>query len=80
MLYLNYLLHDTLPTDKTEARWLARRAKSFVLVEGELYRWSHTGIVQLCIPSDQGRLLLSNIHGGVYGHHAASRTLVGNAF
>ena len=37
-LYLDYLLRDTLPTDKTEAQWLARRAKSFVLVEGELYR------------------------------------------
>ena len=33
-LYLDYLLRDTLPTDKTEARRLARRAKSFVLVEG----------------------------------------------
>ena len=44
-LYLDYLLHDTLPTDKTEARWLARRAKSFVLVEGELYKWSHTEIL-----------------------------------
>ena len=37
-LYLDYLLRDTLPTDKMEARWLARRAKSFVLVEGELYK------------------------------------------
>ena len=37
-LYLDYLLCDTLPTDKTEARQLARRAKSFVLVEGELYK------------------------------------------
>ena len=37
-LYLDYLLHDVLPTDKTKARWLARRAKSFVLVEGELYK------------------------------------------
>ena len=49
-LYLNYLLHDTLPIDKTEARRLTRRAKSFVLVEGELYKRSHTGILQLCIP------------------------------
>ena len=49
-LYLDYLLHDTLPTDKTEARRLARRAKSFVLVEGELYKRSHIGILQLCIP------------------------------
>ena len=37
-LYLNYLLCDTLSIDKMEAQWLARRAKSFVLVEGELYK------------------------------------------
>ena len=37
-LYLDYLLHEALLTDKTEARWLARRAKSFILVEGELYK------------------------------------------
>ena len=80
MLYLDYLLRDTLPTDKTEARWLARRAKSFVLVEGELYKRSHTGILQLCIPIEQGKLLLSDVHGGVCSHHAAPRTLVGNTF
>ena len=36
--YINYLLHDALPATKTEARRLARRAKTFVLVEGELYK------------------------------------------
>ena len=80
MLYLDYLLCDTLPTDKTEALWLACCAKSFILVEGELYKQSHTEILQLCIPTKQGKLLLSDIHGGVCGHHATSRTLVGNAF
>ena len=79
-LYLDYLLHDTLPADKTEGRRLARRAKSFILVEGELYKRGHTGILQQCIPAEQGKLLLSDIHGGVCGHHAAPRTLVGNAF
>ena len=79
-LYINYLLHDVLLATKTEARRLARRAKSFVLVEGELYKRSHTGILQLCIPSEQGKLLLCDIHSGVCGHHAAPRTLVGNAF
>ncbi|XP_066323989.1 uncharacterized protein [Miscanthus floridulus] len=44
-LYFNYLLHDTLPTDKTEAQWLARRAKSFVLVEGKLYKRGHIRIL-----------------------------------
>ena len=45
MLYLDYLLRDMLPMDKTEARRLAHRAKSFVLVEGKLYKRSHTGIL-----------------------------------
>ncbi|XP_066354494.1 uncharacterized protein [Miscanthus floridulus] len=52
MPYLDYLLHDTLPTDRTEARRLTCCAKSFVLVEGELYRRSHIGILQLCIPGE----------------------------
>ncbi|XP_066314613.1 uncharacterized protein [Miscanthus floridulus] len=52
MLYLDYLLRNTLPADKTEARRLARRAKSFVLVEGKLYKWSHIRIMQLRIPSE----------------------------
>ena len=79
-LYLDYLLRDIVPTDRMEARWLTRRAKSFVLVEGELYKRSHTRILQRCIPIEQGKHLLSDIHGGVCGHHAAPRTLVRNVF
>ncbi|XP_066311222.1 uncharacterized protein [Miscanthus floridulus] len=52
MPYLDYLLRDTLLMDKTGARRLAHHAKSFVLIEGELYRRSHTGILQLCIPDE----------------------------
>ena len=37
-LYLDYLLYDTLPVDKMEAQQLACRTKSFVLIEGELYK------------------------------------------
>ena len=80
MLYLDYLLYEALLTDKMKARRLMRHAKSFVLIEGELYKRSHTGILQRCIPIEQGKRLLSDIHGGIYGHHAASRTLVRNAF
>ena len=70
--YLDYLLHEALPM----AQWLARRAKSFVVIEGELYKRSNTGILQRCIPIEQGKQLLGDIHGGVYGHHATARTLV----
>ena len=37
-LYLDYLLREALPTNKTKAQWLTCRAKSIVIIEGELYR------------------------------------------
>jgi ribonuclease HI len=81
-LYLQYLLRGELPLDKAEARRLARRAKSFVLLgdEKELYHRSPSGILQRSISVAQGQELLQEIHSGACGHHAAPRTLVRNAF
>jgi ribonuclease HI len=80
--YLEYLLRGGLPLDKAEARRLARRAKSFVLLgdEKELYQHSPSGILQRCISVAQGQELLQEIHSGACGHHAAPQTIVGNAF
>jgi hypothetical protein len=55
-------------------------AKSFALIDGEPYKRAASGILQRCVPITQGRELLRDIHAGVCGHHAAPRTLVGNAF
>ena len=38
MPYLDYHLYEALLMDKMEAWWLTHCAKSFVLIEGELYR------------------------------------------
>jgi ribonuclease HI len=80
--YLQYLLRGELPLDKAEARRLARRATSFVLLgdEKELYHRSPSGILQRCISDAQGQELLQEIHSGACGHHATPRTLMGNAF
>jgi ribonuclease HI/transposase InsO family protein len=80
--YLHYLHRGELPLDRTEARWLARHAKSFVLLgDGkELYHRSPSGILQRCISIAEGQELLQEIHSGACGHHAAARALVGNAF
>ena len=43
--YLDYLLREALQMDKMEAQRLACCTKSFVLVEGKLYKRSHTGIL-----------------------------------
>ena len=65
MPYIDYLLREALPMDKTEDRRLTRRSKSFIVIEGELYKQSHTRILQRCIPIEQGKQLLGDIHGGV---------------
>jgi ribonuclease HI len=80
--YLQYLHRGELPLEKAEARRLARRAKSFVLLgdEKELYHCSPSGILQRCISIAEGQELLQEIHSGACGHHAAPRALVGNAF
>ena len=50
--YLDCLLLEVLPADKIEARRLTRHGKSFVVIKGELYKRSHTGILQRCIPTE----------------------------
>jgi hypothetical protein len=54
--YLQYLHRGELPLDRAEARRLARRAKSFVLLgdEKELYHHSPSGILQRCISITEG--------------------------
>jgi ribonuclease HI/transposase InsO family protein len=78
--YIAWMDRRELPSDRSEARRIARMAKSFTLVDGELYKRAASGILQRCVPIPQGRELLRDIHAGVCGHHAAPRTLVGNAF
>jgi hypothetical protein len=80
--YLQYLHRGELPLDRAEARRLARRAKSFVLLGGEkeLYHRSPSGILQRCISITEGQELLQEIHSEACGHHATPRALVGNAF
>lgn len=80
--YLDCLIRGELPSDKTEARRIARRAKTFMIHgdDRELYRRSPTGILQCCIGVEEGRKLLKEMHSGACGHHVAPRTLVGNAF
>jgi len=46
---LQCLVYDTLPPDQAEARRIARHAKAFVLLDGEMYKRSPSGILMRCI-------------------------------
>jgi transposase InsO family protein len=67
-------------SDQSEARRIARMAKSFTTIDDELYKRAASGIVQRCIPIPHGHELIRDIHASVCGHHAVLLTLVGNAF
>jgi transposase InsO family protein len=78
--YIAWMARGELPSDRAAARRVARMSKSFTLVDGELYKRAASGILQRRVPIPEGRELLRDIHAGICGHHAAPRTLVGNAF
>ncbi|XP_021305474.1 uncharacterized protein LOC110431101 [Sorghum bicolor] len=77
---LQCLVDGTFPSDQAEARRVARHAKTFLLLDGEMYKRRPSGILMRCIPRQEGIKLLEDIHSGACGHHAVPRTLVGNAF
>jgi transposase InsO family protein len=78
--YIAWMDRGELPSDRSEARRISRMAKSFTLVDDELYKRAAWGVLQRCVPIPQRRELLRDIHAGVCGHHAAPRTLLGNVF
>ena len=58
---------------------IARRCKSYTIIDGELHKRSVTGVFQRCVQPAEGRKILHDIHSGDCGHHAAARSLVAKA-
>jgi hypothetical protein len=79
--FIDYIREQKVPTDKNLAVQLIRRAKSYVLVGDKLYRQGATsGVLMKCVLREEGKGILEEIHKGVCGNHASSRTLVSKAF
>jgi ribonuclease HI len=79
--FIEYLSEQKVPSDKNLAEQLICRANSYVLVGDKLYRrGASSGVLMKCVPREEGKAILEEIHKGVYGNHASSRTLVNKAF
>jgi hypothetical protein len=79
--FIDYIREQKVPTDKNLAEQIIRRAKSYALVGDKLYRRGATsGVLMKCIPREEGKDILEEIHKGVCGNHMSSRTLVSKAF
>jgi hypothetical protein len=75
-----YLKDNIIPDDSASTDRIARLAKRYTLVVGDLYRRGANGILMQCISQEEGNELLVKIHGGECGNHVSSHTLVGKAF
>jgi hypothetical protein len=79
--FIDYIRDQKVPTDKNLAEQIVRRAKSYVLVKDKLYRRGATsGVLMKCVPLEEGKNILEEMHKGVCGNHASSRMLVSKAF
>jgi ribonuclease HI len=56
--YIAWMDRGELPSDRSEARRIARMARSFTLVDGELYKRAASSVLQRCMPIPQGCELL----------------------
>ena len=63
-----------------QAARIFRHSKGFVLIGENLYKRSASGILMKCVTLEEGKDILREIHEGICGNHAASRTLVGKAY
>jgi hypothetical protein len=78
--FIDYICEQKVPTDKNLAEQIIRRAKSYVLGDKLYRRGATSGVLMKCVPREEGKDILEEIHKGVCGNHASSRTLVSKAF
>jgi hypothetical protein len=78
--YLDYLIDQKLPEDEVLVRQIARRARSYTIVDGQLYKRSANEFFLKCVSNEDGIPILREIYLGDCGHHAAPRSLVAKAF
>src|SRR4051812_4505039 len=79
-LFMEYLVHGTLPDDEVERRQIVCQAKGYTIINGQLYKRSTTGVYLKCVSQQEGIEILREIHLRDCGHHAAPRSLVSKAF
>jgi len=71
-----FLKKDILPEDKSEVDKLRRKAPRFWLSEDQkLYKRSFSRLYLLCIHLEVSKLLLKELHEGIYGSHTGGRSL-----
>ena len=73
---IQFLNKDILPEDKSKAEKICRKAPRFCLSEDQkLYKRLFSGPYLLCILPKALKLLLEELHEGIYGSHTGGRSI-----
>ena len=72
---VDYLAEGLLPAEKWDARRLKRRSAHYVVMGGELHRWTATNVLLKCITGEETRLVMAETHEGAAGNHSGGRAL-----
>ncbi|KAI4973411.1 hypothetical protein ZWY2020_035672 [Hordeum vulgare] len=74
-----FLQIGELPEEQEEAEKVARQSNMYQFVGNMMYRKRPNGVKLKCIPREDGRELLADIHESICGSHIGWRALVGKA-
>ncbi|GAU32292.1 hypothetical protein TSUD_63090 [Trifolium subterraneum] len=75
----NFLKSNTLPADAKEATKIRKRACSYVLLDGKLYRRGFSIPLLKCVEETRVEFILQEIHEGINGQHIGGRSLARKA-
>ncbi|VFQ79290.1 unnamed protein product [Cuscuta campestris] len=70
-----YILDGSLPTDPIAAKVVKRRAPSYTLECGRLYKRSYNGTLLRCLRTDEAQKLMEEIHEGICSAHQGAFTM-----
>jgi len=71
-----YIANGELPSDLHERTKLKRKACSFTLVEGILYKRGFITPLIKCLGSNETQEVLTDVHDGICGQHLGAKALV----
>ena len=71
----SYLRNETLPEDMSEVVKVKPRVAKYALLNDVLYRRSFFGPYQQCVPPDEAKCIIKQVHGGIYSTLIGGRTL-----
>ncbi|KAM1256282.1 hypothetical protein ACFX2G_031011 [Malus domestica] len=75
-----FLAHGTLPNDKVQAKQIRYKSARYLIINDQLYKHGFTLPYLRCLTPAEAEIVLREIHEGVCGDHAGSRSLAHKTF